>query len=80
VIRLFGLAGFAFGPCLTSTRSLQDAAGLLALACSLGGIVSMVIARLSHEPFAQGSLNGWDEALAFVAVSRLAHFAMPYGS
>jgi hypothetical protein len=35
----------------------------------------MVFAKLSREPFGQGSLNGWDEALAFVAVSRLMHFA-----
>jgi len=70
------LTALVFGPCLTNGRSFQDAAGLLALACSLGGFVSMVFARLRGEPPWQGSLNGWDEALAFVAMSRLAHFAM----
>jgi len=35
----------------------------------------MVFARLRGEPLWQGSLNGWDEALALIAVSRLAHFA-----
>jgi len=59
---------------------LQDGAGLLSLACAMGGFVSMVFAKLAGEPFGQGSLNGWDEALAFVAASRLAHFAMHFQS
>jgi len=42
----------------------------------MGGFVSVIFAKLSGEPFGQGSLNGWDESLAFVAASRLAHFAM----
>jgi len=75
-IRLFILAALTVGPCFTMARPSQDAAGLLSLACAVGGFVSMVFAKLSCEPFWQGSLNGWDEAFAFVAVSRLAHFAM----
>ncbi len=76
VIRLLALATLTFGPCFTMGRSFQDAAGLLSLACSMGGFVSVIFAKLSGEPFGQGSLNGWDESLAFVAASRLAHFAM----
>jgi len=76
LVRTLCFAGLAFGPCLVGTRSLQDCAVLLSLACAMGGFVSMVFAKLAGEPFGQGSLNGWDEALAFVAVSRLAHFTM----
>lgn len=75
VIRLGGLAALAFGPCLTGGHSVQEAAAMLSFACSLGGFVSMAFARLRGEPPWQGSLNGWDEALAFVAASRLAHLA-----
>ncbi len=73
--RFLGFAAFALAPCVVSGRTLREAAMLLALACSLGGLVSMVFASLCREPFGRGSLNGWDEALAFVAASRLAHFA-----
>lgn len=76
VVRLLMLAALTVGPCFTMARPFQDAAGLLSLACAVGGFVSMVFAKLAGEPFWQGSLNGWDEAFAFVAASRLAHFAM----
>lgn len=76
LVRFLGVAALAFAPCLAGGRTLRDAAALLALACSLGGMVSMVFAKLSREPLGRGSLNGWDEALAFVAASRLAHFAL----
>jgi len=76
VVRLFGLAALAFGPCLAGTRPVQEGTALLSLACSLGGFVSMVFATLCRAPLWQGSLNGWDEALAFVAASQLTHFAM----
>jgi len=75
VVRLGGLAALTFGPCFTSAQSVREAAALLSFACSIGAFVSMAFARLRGEPPWQGSLNGWDEALAFVAASRLAHFA-----
>lgn len=75
VVRLGGLAALAFAPCLTGARPVQEAAALLSLACGMGGFVSMAFAQLRGEPLWQGSLNGWDEALAFIAASRLAHFA-----
>jgi len=79
-IRLFMLAALTMGPCFTVARPFREAAGLLSLACAVGGFVSMVFAKLSREPFGQGSLNGWDESLAFVAASRLAHFAVHFQS
>lgn len=75
VLRVLALTALAFGPCLGGGQSVQGAAVLLAFACSIGGFVTMVFARLRGEPLWQGSLNGWDEALALIAVSRLAHFA-----
>lgn len=75
LVRLCGLAGLAFGPCLGGVRTLQDALAVLSLACGLGALVGAAFARLRREPFACGSLNGWDEAMAFIAVSRLAHAA-----
>ncbi len=74
--RLGGLVALTFGPCLTSAQAVREAAALLSLACGMGAFVSMAFARLRGEPPWQGSLNGWDEALAFVAASRLAHFAL----
>jgi len=75
VLRCLALAAWAFGPWLAGGQSFQGCAVLLGFACSTGGFVSMLFARLRGEPPWQGSLNGWDEALAFVAVSRLAHLA-----
>lgn len=75
VARLGGLAVLTFAPCLTGGQPVQEAAMLMSLACGVGGFVSLAFARLRGEPPWQGSLNGWDEALAFVAASRLAHFA-----
>ena len=75
VVRLGGLAALTFGPCFTGAQTVRDAAALLSLACSMGAVVSMAFARLGGDPPCQGSLNGWDEALAFIAASRLAHFA-----
>ena len=74
-LRCLALAAWAFGPWLASGQSFQGCAVLLEFACSTSGFVSMLFARLRGEPPWQGSLNGWDEALAFVAVSRLAHLA-----
>jgi len=75
VFRFLVFAMLAYGPCLINGRSVQGANALLTLVCALAAIVSMVFAKLSREPFGKGSLNGWDEALAFVAVSRLTHCA-----
>lgn len=74
-LRCLALAAWAFGPWLAGGQSFQDCAVLLEFACSTGGFVSMLFARLRGEPPWRGSLNSWDEALAFVAVSRLAHLA-----
>lgn len=75
-LRLGMLASFALLPCLAGARSLHDGAGLLSFACSLGGTISMLTAACRRQPMGQGPLNAWDESLAFIAASRLAHLAM----
>lgn len=74
-IRVFALVALTAGPCLTGARPWQDAAGLLALACAVGAMVSTVFAAARREPFGRGGLNGWDETLAFIAIGRLAQAA-----
>lgn len=51
-------------------------ASLLSMTCGVGSCVCAVLGTWLREPFGKGSLNIWDEALAFVALSRLAHFAL----
>lgn len=50
-------------------------AGTLAMAYALGAMFAVTAAATRGEGLARGSLNGWDEALAFAALSRLAHLA-----
>ncbi len=73
--RLLVVTGFVLMPYFMHKQSWQDSMGVLALAMSFGGMLSATFAVLRGERFATGSLNGLDEALVFVAVSRLAHMA-----
>lgn len=74
--RLGFVAALALLPCVATGRPLREGMGLAVFACALGGTVSMLFAALRQEPMGRGSLNGWDESLAFIAASRLAHAAM----
>lgn len=76
VIRVLALMALTAGPCLTGARPWQDAAGLLSLACAVGATVSTFFAAIRREPLGRGSLNGWDETLAFIAVGHLAQAAV----
>ncbi len=76
LVRLAFVALLALLPCLVTERPLRDGIGLAVFACALGGTVSMLFAVLKREPMGQGSLNGWDESLAFIAASRLFHAAL----
>jgi len=48
----------------------------LASIFALGAMFGALFTSLRREPFATGSLNGWDEVLVFIALSRLADAAM----
>ena len=76
--RLGGLMLLTWAPCLVGTRTPQDAAALLSFACSIGATVCFLFASLNRVPLGQGSLNGWDEGMAFIAVARLAHLGLAF--
>ena len=73
--RIAVLAGFVMSPYFAHKQPLQESLRLLALTFAFGGLLSVLFATVRREPFAKGSINGWDEALVFVALSRLAHAA-----
>ena len=78
VTRLGGLVLLTWLPCLTGTRTPQEAVALLSFACSVGAAVCFFYASLRRVPLGQGSLNGWDEGMAFIAASRLVHLALAF--
>ncbi len=69
-----GLLSFLLSSwCVLGARPLQAAIGIFAIAASLASLVAGVRGLLSLDRLASSSLNNWDEALAFVALSKLAH-------
>ncbi|MBV9749551.1 MAG: hypothetical protein JO157_12145 [Acetobacteraceae bacterium] len=60
---------------MAGAGSLHALANTLAALCVIAGVVSVSWAVLGRETLGRGSLNRWDEALAFAALSRLAHLA-----
>ena len=76
ILHLIVLTILIIMPYLSQTQSLREGMGVLALAFGFGGMVSVLFAVVRGEPFAKGSLNGWDEALVFVAASRFVHALM----
>lgn len=76
VLHLLVLTVLIIMPYLSQEQSLREGMGVLSLAFGFGGMVSVLFAAIRGEPFAKGSLNGWDEALVFVAASRIVHAVM----
>ncbi len=62
-------------PYLAHKQSLQEFTASLASIFALGAMFGALFTSLRREPFATGSLNGWDEVLVFIALSRLADAA-----
>ena len=58
--------------CIAAQAPFGDIAAALGLAYAFGGMFGFLRALLKGDLFNAGSLNAWDEALAFVALSRLA--------
>lgn len=71
--RIAILAGIILTPYFTHQQSWQASVTILELTFAFGGMLSALFAILCRKLFAKGSLNGWDKALVFAAVSRLAH-------
>lgn len=69
--RFLGLVALAavFAAVAAPQAALPVLAGLTVTA----GLVSIAVALLAGEPFAAGMLNHWDQALALLGVSMLAH-------
>lgn len=76
LLQLLLLTSLVSWPCLAHKQSLQGFTASLASIFALGAMFSALFTSLRREPFAKGSLNGWDEALVFIALSRLADAAM----
>lgn len=75
-IHLGLLSALALWPTLAGLAALPSALGSASLLFALGGMVSAGGALRRGDRVGRGSLNGWDETLALVALSRLVHAAM----
>jgi hypothetical protein len=73
LLRLCGVSITGLWPYLAGAQPLYDDVGTLSALCAIAGTVGLAWAMLGRETFGRGSLNRWDEALAFVALSRLWH-------
>ncbi len=76
LLQILLLTSLVSWPYLAHKQSLQGFTASLASIFALGAMFSVLFTSLRREPFAKGSLNGWDEVLVFIALSRLAHAAM----
>lgn len=76
LFRLGCLAALALASCLVGVRTPHQGLQFLTLACKFGAVVAGVFGALRRASFARGSLNSWDEALAFLAAHWLAHAAV----
>ena len=76
LLQLLLLTSLMSWPYLAHKQSLQGLTASLASIFALGAMFSALFTSLRREPFAKGSLNGWDEVLVFIALSRLADAAM----
>jgi hypothetical protein len=63
---------------MVGSRPLATALGLLATFGAAASIFSAFVAVTLREPFARGGLNHWDEALTYVALSRIVHLVQSY--
>ena len=75
LLQVLVLTSLMSWPYFAHKQSLQGFAASLASIFALGAMFGALFTSLRREPFAKGSLNGWDEVLVFIALSRLAHAA-----
>lgn len=65
--------------CFEQRSPVRAFVGTLTLTCALAAVVCALRAAWDGHAFARGRLNTWDEALAFLALSRAAHLALGLG-
>lgn len=75
LIRIASLSAVAMVLHLLGSQPFREFPSFLSLTFSYGGVIAAVQASMRQEIPGQGSLNGWDELLAFIALSRLGHLA-----
>ena len=78
VFRLCCLTFFIVLPYFAGLRSFSVMLELLSTFTSVGSIFCTVLALLCGEFLGRGSLNHWDEALAYMALTRLVHVIQIY--
>ena len=71
--RLCGISLLILWPWMVGSRPLATALGLLATFGAAASIFCAFVAVALREPFARGGLSHWDEALAYVALTRIVH-------
>ncbi len=76
LLRVGGLLACAVLPWGLGLRSLHAMGGDAALVLSLGGMVATLTATCRRERIGGGSLNHWDQALAFNGASLLLHVVL----
>ena len=74
-LALVSVSGVAFLPVLSGTISLADGFGALSTYCTLTAIIKFVLASFHRSKPGAPSLTEWDESLALIATSSLAHMA-----
>jgi len=76
LLHVLVLTSLVSWPFLAHKQPLQGLTANLAAIFALGAMFGALFTSQRREPFAKGSLNGWDEVLVFIALSRLADAAM----
>lgn len=76
--RLGGIMLLIMWPYVSGSRPLATALDLLSTFGAAAGIFCAFVALSLGEKVGQGGLNHWDEALIYVALTRLVHFAQTY--
>ena len=66
-------------PWIGGRSSLDQVSAGLSTIFTMASIVTMLLAIRAGEPAGKGSLNRWDEAIAFNALALLAHILRPLG-
>lgn len=73
LVRAGTMATVAFVLRLAYNAPLTVPLALLTITYALTTCVSGTLAVCCRDPFCRGSLNHWDGAIAFLAISRLTH-------
>ncbi len=71
-LRACVLYGFVLVSCVLLARPFQEVCGSLVAASTIAAVIATLFAIMRREHAGHGSLNRWDEAMAFNGVAVLA--------